>query len=101
MDEIFITGFPEPIPCDGGEFPQDPPGDLGDNLRRLRWERGLSVREVAAACGIPRVVLNRYELGEKKLFRPAHIWRLCRFYGVSADKILGFEKGGKPWVVNG
>ena len=101
MDEIYRTRFPEPIPCDGGEFPQDPPGDFGANLRRLRWQRDLSLRDVSRATGITRVQLNRYELGTKKQFRREDVFRLCRFYGVSADYILGFEGGGQKWVVNG
>ena len=101
MDKIFRTHFPEPVPCDGGDLPQDPPGDAGANLRFLRWQRDLSLRQVSEATGISRVQLNRYELGTKKQFRREDIFRLCRFYGVTADYILGFEKGAQKWVVNG
>lgn len=100
MNENFITRFETEAPeCDAPALREKkPPGDFGANLRRLRWQRDLSLRQVSEATGIKRAQLNRYELGTKKQFRREDVFRLCRFYGVSADYILGFEGGGEKWV---
>ncbi len=57
-------------------------------LLKLRQDRGLSQREAAQDLGISQALLSHYENGlrEPKL---ELVVRVCDYYGVSADYILG------------
>ena len=93
MEEIYFSHFPEtegPI-CDEPDPIGAPPGDFGANLRRARWDRDLSIRKVARAVGIQRTVLNRYEINTMQSVRINHLYKLCKFYNMTADELLGFN----------
>ncbi len=59
-----------------------------DILTALRSERGISQRKAAADLGISQALLSHYENGlrEPKL---DFVVRVCDYYGVSADYMLG------------
>ena len=58
-------------------------------IRDLREDRDLTQREIAEILGTSQTMYARYERGANEL--PIHhLITLCRFYGVSADYILGF-----------
>lgn len=57
-------------------------------LRQLREERNLYQKEVAAAVGLSRNSITKYEAGERIPSRAA-LEKLADFYGVSADYLLG------------
>ena len=59
-------------------------------LRDLREDKDLTQKEVAAYLGTTQQVYSRYEKGINEL-PVRHLVTLCRFYGVSADKILGLK----------
>ncbi|MGH9087592.1 MAG: helix-turn-helix domain-containing protein [Acidimicrobiales bacterium] len=62
--------------------------ELGRRLRRLRTERGRSTAEVVDACTLPLSALGAYERGQQAV--PAtRLARLCTFYGVTVDDVLG------------
>lgn len=61
---------------------------LGDRLRRLRHEKGLSLEEVARRIGMSFAALGAYERGERKPSMD-RLERLARFYDVSVDYLLG------------
>ena len=63
-----------------------------EQLKSLRIDRDLSQREIAEIIGIDQKQYSRYETGKNEL----PIWyliKLCKFYRVSADYILGLPRG--------
>ena len=61
-------------------------------LAELRKARGLSQRRVAGDLGISQALLSHYENGARE---PGldFVCRACRYFGVSADYILGLSDG--------
>ena len=59
-------------------------------LAELRKARGLSQRRVAGDLGISQALLSHYENGARE---PGldFVCRACRYFGVSADYILGLS----------
>ena len=80
-------------------------GFIGNNIRRLRRERGWSIAKLASEIGTSDVVLGRIE---RNVNAPSalFIYRLTEALGVSADALfasgpekprrLGFAEGGAP-----
>jgi len=62
--------------------------DFAGILSRLRRDKGLSQRRVAAELGISQALLSHYEndAREPKL---EFVIKACEYYGVTADYILG------------
>lgn len=63
---------------------------LGRNLALLRRERDLSQRAAAKDLGISQALLSHYEKGAREPGL-AFVARACRYYGVSADFLLGLS----------
>lgn len=61
---------------------------LGGRLRELRRKAGKSQQVVADFCGLDQRTLGRYEQG-RLLPGTVPLSRLCRYYKVSADWLLG------------
>ena len=61
-----------------------------ENLSRLRREKKISQRQVAAALGVSQALLSHYENGVREPGL-AFITRACAYYGVSADYLLGLS----------
>ena len=61
---------------------------LAKRLVKLRSERKLSRREVAASTGMTERTYQRYENAERDPSAPA-LLALADYYGVSADYLLG------------
>lgn len=61
-------------------------------LRGLREDRDLTQREIADLLGTSQTMYARYERGANEL-PIRHLVTLCRFYGVSADTVLGLNRG--------
>ena len=59
-----------------------------EKLRGLREDRDLTQKEVANMLGIAQTTYSQYELGKRALPIECLV-ALCRYYGVSADDILG------------
>ena len=59
-------------------------------LRALREDRDLKQSDVAAVLGTTQQVYSRYENGINEM-PVRHIITLCRYYGVSADYLLGLK----------
>ncbi|MBE5779739.1 MAG: helix-turn-helix transcriptional regulator [Clostridiales bacterium] len=63
-------------------------------LRELREDRDLSQKDIAAMLGTTQQVYSRYEKGINEM--PIHhLRRLCQYYGVSADYVLGLGRQKK------
>lgn len=64
--------------------------DYIKNIRDLREDNDLTQREVADYLGTSQTMYARYERGANEL-PIRHLIALCKYYGVSADYILGLE----------
>lgn len=64
---------------------------FSEAMSALRRERGLSQRTVAAELHISQALLSHYENGARE---PGlgFVCRACRYYGVSADYLLGLQE---------
>ena len=60
------------------------------NLAQLRKERGLSQRVAAEHLNVSQALLSHYENGVREP-RFEFVERACKYYGVSADYLLGFS----------
>lgn len=62
-----------------------------EKLRALREDRDYSQKQIADMLGVAQTTYSQYELGRRAL--PIELFvKLCRFYKVSADDILGLKK---------
>ncbi|HIQ86541.1 MAG TPA: helix-turn-helix transcriptional regulator [Candidatus Scatomorpha gallistercoris] len=57
-------------------------------MSQLRRARGMSQREVAAGLGVSQALLSHYENGAREPTLD-FVARICDYYGVSADYMLG------------
>lgn len=62
-----------------------------DRVRELREDRDLTQLQVSEILGIKQQVYSRYELGIRPL-PIEHLIKLCKYYKVSADWLLGLIK---------
>mgnify|MGYP001123694088 CR=1 FL=1 len=62
-----------------------------DRIRELREDNDLSQPRIADYLGIRKNVYSRYELGIRAL-PIEHLIKLCKYYKVSANWILGLQK---------
>lgn len=63
-------------------------------LRNLRIDKDKTQSQIAEILGITRPQYYLYESG-KRYFKIHHIVKLCEYYGVSSDSILGLPKNLK------
>jgi len=61
-----------------------------EKIREIRENRFLKQKDIAKILGIRQQVYSRYELGIRAL-PIEHLIKLCKFYNVSADYILGLK----------
>lgn len=69
---------------------------LAERLLKLRSERKLSRREVAASTHMTERTYQRYENAERDPSAPS-LLALADFYGVSADYLLGRTDETAPY----
>lgn len=80
---------------------------IKDIVRGMREDRDLTQTDIAKVLGVNQQYYSKYENGEYEI--PCrHIITLCKFYGITADYLLGliehefpignsaFEYGNKP-----
>ena len=61
-----------------------------DRLRTIRLDRRFSQEDIAAVLETTQQQYSKYENGKNEI-PVRHIITLCRFYGVSADFLLGLK----------
>ncbi|MBE7040835.1 MAG: helix-turn-helix transcriptional regulator [Ruminococcaceae bacterium] len=59
-----------------------------DRMRDLREGKKLTQKQISEVLGIRQQVYSKYELGVRSL-PLEHLIKLCKYYGASADWILG------------
>ncbi|MBQ4558166.1 MAG: helix-turn-helix transcriptional regulator [Clostridia bacterium] len=63
---------------------------MGDKLKLLRKEKGVSQRDVAKAIGVTTSAYSNYEQGTREPSVEL-IKSLCLYFRVSADYLIGLE----------
>ena len=64
-------------------------------LKDLREDSDLTLEELAKKLGLKREQYRRYEVGINEV-KASFIIKICEFYNVSADYLLGFTNDYKP-----
>ena len=65
---------------------------IQERLKDLRVERGLTLEQLSVKTGISKSALGKYEADDFKDISPFSITELAKFYGVSADYLLGLTE---------
>ena len=68
--------------------------DYIDRLTALRIDNDIEQKEIANILNCQQSAISKYELKKSK-YKIEDLIKLCLFYGVSADYILGLPKGLK------
>lgn len=68
-----------------------------NNLKKIRKERGLTVKEVVEGAGIPMRTYQNYEYMEREI-GAGTLQKLADFYGVTTDYLLGREPEPDPFA---
>lgn len=63
--------------------------ELGQRLRWIRLDRGLSLGAVSVATGISKSALSNIETGRRTRPMLDVLWSLADCYGMSLDKLVG------------
>ena len=93
-----------PSPPDPREEPDDeaPANDLttvvGDNLKRLRNQRGLSLEKLAQQSGVSRAMLGQIELGQSAPTINV-LWKVARGLGVNFSALITGQAAPAPLVL--
>ena len=66
---------------------------LGETLKKLRRERGLTLEEVALAVGTSKQTVSRYEKGVISNIPHEKVEALARALSVSPSALMGWEEG--------
>lgn len=69
--------------------------EKSNNLKSIRKERGLTVKEVVDGTGIPMRTYQNYEYMEREIGAGA-LQKLADFYGVTTDYLLGRPDAKAP-----
>lgn len=73
---------------------------LGEKLKILRLEKGLSLQELADKFNVGKTTIANYERGDRK---PDYemIIKFCKFFDVTSDYLLGLTDDPNLVVVKG
>jgi transcriptional regulator with XRE-family HTH domain len=63
--------------------------DYKKRLKDLRIDRDITQTEIAKILDVKQSAVSKYELGLRE-YKVDDIIKLCEFYNISADYILGF-----------
>lgn len=61
---------------------------LGEYLKKIRVQKGYSLKEASRQTGIAKAYLWQLENGERKIPRPEMLKKLAEGYGVPAETLL-------------
>jgi transcriptional regulator with XRE-family HTH domain len=71
---------------------------VGENLRRLRTQRGLSLERLAQQSGVSRAMLGQIELGQSAPTINV-LWRIARGLGVTFSALITAQARSGPRVL--
>lgn len=67
---------------------------VGENIRRIRLEKGLTQKQVAQACGTADAYIRAYELGKYNP-KPATVAKIAKALGVTPAELYGRDEAGE------
>jgi transcriptional regulator with XRE-family HTH domain len=95
---------PEDPPTEGSPESMPHPTDLapvvGQNLRRLRVKRGLSLEKLSKLSGVSRAMLGQIELGQSAPTINV-LWKISTALGVPFSGLIGQRQAGGVVVLRG
>ncbi len=65
---------------------------MGEYIKVLRIQRGLSQDELGKLCGVNRAAVNKWELGTVENIKRSTIKRLSEIFGVSPCELMCFDE---------
>ena len=68
--------------------------DYVDRLTELRVDRDLNQEEISNLLECQKSAISKYEQ-RRAMYKIDDLIKLCKYYGISADYILGLPKGLK------
>ena len=68
---------------------------VGERLKDLRVEKGLTLRELSKIVNISHSALSNYENDKQTDISPFSLTKLAEFYDVSLDYIMGLSEQKK------
>lgn len=74
--------------------------DFGENLKKIRTQRGLSQQDLANASDFSQVAVSKFESGKLNP-EPKTIGKLAKALGVTTDRLIYGEENqdsGKAWL---
>lgn len=66
--------------------------DYIDRLTELRQDKDINQKEIAGILNVKQAAISKYELRQREM-KINDIIKLCLYYHVSADYILGLPEG--------
>lgn len=64
---------------------------FGCRFRKARWNKNLSIADIAKDSGLDKKSIMNFELRDTNC-RIDTLWKICKATGISADYIFGFSK---------
>ena len=64
--------------------------DVIQNIRKIRIKKGYSQMDIAEILNTTQQQYSKYENGQNEI-PVRHVITLCKFYGISADWLLGLK----------
>src|SRR6478752_873908 len=71
---------------------------VGENLHRLRTQRGLSLEKLAQQSGVSRAMLGQIELGQSAPTINV-LWKIARGLGVTFSALISGSNAAGPVVL--
>ena len=65
---------------------------MGEYIKQLRLQKGLSQEELGKLCGVNRAAVNKWELGTVENIKRSTIKRLSEIFGVSPCELMCFDE---------
>src|SRR5881409_3494887 len=85
-------------PAPTGDAGGDLTSVVGENLRRLRTDRGLSLEKLAQASGVSRAMLGQIELGQSAPTINV-LWKIAQALDVSFSALIAAPRAGETLVL--
>lgn len=70
--------------------------NFSQRIRDLRQDKDMKQKEIAEILGTTQQYYGQYEIGKRQL-PIEHLIKLCIFYDVSADYIIGLTNNKKSY----